>query len=158
AYGMAGAFTGLAPKLTTALTSASQVMSRLVPGYRMPSTGELPRLVGGDLDGWSPFSARWTDRGVPLEVRQGYGDETPRIVKGNAPSLDLMVRHAVEHELAVNLRDVVLRRCALAATGPPAKAIVAAAADEMAAHIGWDDTEKRRQVESLARGLEGPER
>lgn len=155
AHGMAGAFTLLAPKLTTALSSASQVMSRLVPGYRMPSTGELPRLVGGDIDDWSQFSSRWVARGVPQDVVQGYGDETPRIVKGNAPSLNLMVRHAVEHELAVNLPDVVLRRCALAATGPPAKAIVAAAADEMAARLGWDDTERRRQVECLARCFEG---
>jgi len=156
AHGMAGAFTVLAPKLTTALTSASQVMSRLVPGYRMPSTGELPRLVGGDIDNWAQFSDHWTARGVPLEVIQGYGDETARIVKGNAPSLGLMVRHAVEHELATNLPDVVLRRCVLAATGPPARTTVAAAAEEMAACLGWDDTERRRQVDSLARGFQGP--
>lgn len=56
------------------------------------------------------------------------------------------VVHAVRHEAAVRLGDLVFRRTDLAAAGLPAPGALDAAAAAMGAELGWDEERRRREV------------
>jgi len=59
-----------------------------------------------------------------------------------------VLAHAIRHEMALTLGDVVLRRTNLGSAGHPGDAVVDAAASVMARLQGWDDA--RRADESAA--------
>ena len=73
----------------------------------------------------------------------------------NPESLACRVRTAVREEMAVTLADLVTRRMTLAETGglkgPAGQVRLAAAAQQMAAELGWDSDRKRREISDVMR-------
>jgi glycerol-3-phosphate dehydrogenase len=63
---------------------------------------------------------------------------------------DTMVQvvHAVEAEMALTLEDVVMRRTSLGQFGPPRN--LAKVADRMGAMLGWDESRRWREMESVS--------
>lgn len=57
------------------------------------------------------------------------------------------VRHAIRHEMAQKLEDVVFRRTALAAVGHPGDDRIASCARVMARELDWQESRTRREVE-----------
>jgi glycerol-3-phosphate dehydrogenase len=52
--------------------------------------------------------------------------------------------------MALTLEDVVMRRTALGQFGPPRANAVEKVAAAMAAHLGWNEDKKKREIDSLA--------
>jgi len=66
----------------------------------------------------------------------------------NEPAISDPIAHAIAHEMAQTLTDVVVRRTGLGAAGYPGNEVVAKTADQMQQMCGW--TEQRRQMEIAA--------
>lgn len=56
-------------------------------------------------------------------------------------------RHAVREEMAQHLEDVIFRRTELGTAGHPGDEILAVCADIMAEELGWDETQKQREID-----------
>jgi glycerol-3-phosphate dehydrogenase len=56
------------------------------------------------------------------------------------------IAYAVEHGAAVRLADAVLRRTPLGGTGHPGDAALNAAADLLAARLGWSASERASEI------------
>ena len=56
------------------------------------------------------------------------------------------VVHAVRHECAASLGDVLLRRTGAGAAGHPGAPAVAAAADMLTRELGWDAARVAREI------------
>ena len=61
------------------------------------------------------------------------------------------VLHAVRHELALTLEDIVIRRTALGAAGHPGEAVVRACAAIAAGPLGWSADRVEDEVSGVAR-------
>jgi glycerol-3-phosphate dehydrogenase len=64
------------------------------------------------------------------------------------------IRHAIEHEMAVKLEDVVMRRTELAAGSHPGRRALEVAARRMAQHLHWSDNRMREELTATERTLE----
>lgn len=76
----------------------------------------------------------------------------PRLIEPIAegfPHIGAEVVHAVRHEMAVRLEDVLFRRTALAAMGGATPAAIRRAAGIMAAELGWDAGATERQIAAV---------
>ena len=100
------------------------------------------------------------EKAVDLAVRR-LGRTAPRCRTATTPlsgalplqgSVAEQARVAVREEMAVHLTDVVLRRTALGAAGPPASEELEAAASAMAAALGWDERKARAEREAVGGG------
>jgi glycerol-3-phosphate dehydrogenase len=60
----------------------------------------------------------------------------------------IQVVHAVRTEMALTLEDVVMRRTSLGQFGPPHN--LAKVADQMGAMLGWDESRRWREMESVS--------
>jgi glycerol-3-phosphate dehydrogenase len=67
------------------------------------------------------------------------------------PAVRAEVRHAIRHEMAQTLTDVVVRRTRLGVAGHPGNAAAAAAAELMRVELGWDEARVRDELEGLRR-------
>jgi len=63
------------------------------------------------------------------------------------------IRHAIEHEMAVKLEDVVMRRTELGAGSHPGRRALEATAAEMAQHLQWSDSRVREELTAMERTL-----
>jgi glycerol-3-phosphate dehydrogenase len=59
------------------------------------------------------------------------------------------VTHAICHEMAHTLTDVVVRRMGLGAAGDPGDTIANQVASRMQAALGWSQERKQREIEAL---------
>ena len=66
------------------------------------------------------------------------------------PTIRAMVRHAVRHEMALRLSDVVFRRSGLGTIGHPGEPALRAAAAIMAEELGWDPGRIERELAACA--------
>ena len=84
---------------------------------------------------------------LPLALRGArLTDLAPLGPSGDTPA---QVRFALEHEMALTLEDVVMRRTAIGQFGRPAPGILEKVAASMAAHLGWSAQETQRQIAGL---------
>jgi glycerol-3-phosphate dehydrogenase len=142
-----------------------------IGGLHPPSTTTRVPLLGAD-----GFTARWNQRhllarraGVQVVVLehllQRYGSgvdvliaeiqrrpELARPLPGAEDYLAVEVWFAVVHEGATRLRDVLARRTRIAMeTWDGGAEAAAGVAELMAAELGWDDTERSRQISHYLR-------
>ncbi|MFN9541686.1 MAG: glycerol-3-phosphate dehydrogenase C-terminal domain-containing protein, partial [Alphaproteobacteria bacterium] len=73
-----------------------------------------------------------------------------RTVSQRLPDIAAQVVHAVRSEMACTLDDVVFRRTGLGTLGPPEPAALSDIAGLMARELGWSESEKQRQIDSIA--------
>lgn len=68
---------------------------------------------------------------------------------GATPVLCAEVVHAVRHEMAIKLEDVVFRRTGLGSTGFPGAEALRVCADLMGRELGWDAARMRRELNEV---------
>jgi len=133
-------------KYTTALSTAEQAIRCIRPGYRLPPIPDLPRLVGGEIPDWNAFLAERTESGWPDDTIRDYGTEIDALGSSPGRLLENQVEHAVRHELALRLSDVVLRRTSLASCGRTDDQTLSSAARLMGTHLGWSDATRESEL------------
>lgn len=166
--GVSGLLTLLCVKYTTACRLAARAAEFAVQsvgrGHSRAASGDLP-LPGGDIPDLDRFlsEAAGSDReGVGADgVRHlglnygtkshdviGLGREADglRPVCPDSPVLGAEVIHAVRHEMAQTLSDVVFRRTDLASTGIGSPEGLQACARLMARECKWDQPRLDREV------------
>jgi glycerol-3-phosphate dehydrogenase len=118
-----------------------------------PPTERLP-LPGGDIEDFAAFEAE-ARRALPQDIAtsslqsllRNHGTEYRAVLRehGNSTvinvpgtrTLTAEIRYAVNHEMAVHLDDVVMRRTDLAAGSHPGRAALLATAAEMGRQLAW---------------------
>ena len=103
------------------------------------------------------------DRDVVEHLASWYGTEAPDVLRYSAkarlvdrvaatlPVISGEIAYAVEHQAAIHLSDVVLRRTPLGSAGHPGRAALTSAAEIMGGTLGWTP---ERAAEEIA-GVEG---
>ena len=173
--GVEGLITVIGAKYTTARNLARQAIDlafRKLGTVRPPRarTAETP-VHGGRIERFSDFlgEAIGKDRAahrlgeeIVRELVMCYGTEYPAVlqhadkdpgagarVAASRPTIRAMVRHAVLHEMALRLDDVVFRRTGLGTIGDPGEDGLRAAAAIMAEELGWDAARVERELERV---------
>ncbi|MBX3058681.1 MAG: glycerol-3-phosphate dehydrogenase/oxidase [Anaerolineae bacterium] len=80
-----------------------------------------------------------------------YLTENPALgepVTADSPVIKAEIIHAIRHDMAQTLSDVVMRRTALGAAGLPDAATLHTCARLMAAELGWNETHYRQEIET----------
>jgi len=126
-----------------------------LPGGR---GGPLPRLAADAASEASRLGVTLTPA-VTERLARSHGSLFPEVLSIVREREDLgrplcdgvdhlggEVLHAVRHEWAVKLSDVLMRRTGLGSAGNPGRAAVEAAARLMAAELGWDASQIAREV------------
>ena len=67
------------------------------------------------------------------------------------------VVYALQQEMAQTLEDIILRRTGIGSLGGPGDEVLDSIADIAAAQLGWDETRKAREAESIREALRLPE-
>ena len=134
-----------------------------------PPTDRLP-LPGGEIEDFAAFEAE-AGRALPPEIDQhslhgllrNHGTEYRAVLRehGNSTvtnvpdtrTLTAEIRYAVNHEMAVHLDDVVMRRTDLAAGSHPGRAALLATAAEMGRQLAWSAERLHRELAAVERNL-----
>lgn len=85
------------------------------------------------------------------DERQGEREELLRRLSPGTNVIGAQVVHAVRHEMALHLEDVVFRRTGLGTLGHPGVPAIAQAAELMRRELGWDETELAREIAGTVR-------
>jgi len=161
-----GVFSALGGKWTTsralAQTITDAVAKKLGKKARACATATTP-LPGGRFDRFDEmvrgYQKTWPGISTVRNMAHMLGARLPAALKG-ARLTDLValdksgdtlaqVRLALEEEMVLTLEDMVMRRTALGQFGPPKPSAIRKVADVMAAHLGWNDDKKAREIDSL---------
>ena len=175
--GAAGAITVVAVKYTTARGVAERV-GHLVGkrlGRRLPSSrtalAPLPGAGIADHEALAIETARDLRVDVPLPTLRhlirlyaGGAADVIRImcerddlrapVGGGVDTIGAEVVHAIRHEMACRLSDIVIRRTGLGSAGPPSADAIASCGRIAAAELGWDDARVSEEVALTGRVYE----
>ena len=172
--GTAGAVTIVGAKYTTARATAERTVDGLARelGIRIrasrTSLTPLPGAGLADHEGMALDAARRLGVALPPAVlahlARLYGEHAVDVVRlaaerpdgarpigAHGATIGAEVLHAIRHEHACRLADIVLRRTAAGAAGHPGADAVAAAADLAAAELGWDEHRRAEEVAALER-------
>jgi glycerol-3-phosphate dehydrogenase len=148
-------------KWTTARHLAEQTVDlalrRLGRPHRPSRTAELP-LPGGRASRFLSLVSRLEAQCPMLSsesvafLARSYGSLAPEVLALGRPDARLLeplarglpqigaqVAYAIDHEMALSLEDVVLRRIGLGTLGFPGEAALARCAGLMAARLGWSE-------------------
>ena len=67
------------------------------------------------------------------------------------PTFKAEVAHVIQHEMAVRLTDIILRRTTCGSAGHPGGDVIRAAASIAAGELGWDQERTAEEIESVER-------
>jgi glycerol-3-phosphate dehydrogenase len=156
-------FTAAREAAETAVDNVFAVLGRKAHGTT--ATTPLPHAGIADVEGLLSETLRSLDAPLaPDEFRHltaWYGTEAPSVASFGAarglltrlgaetPVLAAEIAYAVEHAFACKLSDVVLRRTMLGSAGRPSDAVLASAADTMAAAAHWTPTHRATELRDL---------
>jgi glycerol-3-phosphate dehydrogenase len=166
--GIGGLVTLIGIRYTTARGDSARALDLLLE--QMPkSPGRAPTeftpLAGGDIADFTAFEAtarREAAHAVPSRTLEAwlrnYGTEYRSLAQraelpgqaepiGDSATVRAELTHAVEHEMAVHLEDVILRRTNLGSGSHPGSSAVAQAAAVMQPLLGWSESRRREEVE-----------
>jgi glycerol-3-phosphate dehydrogenase len=170
AHGVTGLVSLVGIRFTTARADAARALDLLLRQLprapRAIDTARLP-LTGGDIEDFAAFEAQallTRPPGVGADslraLLRNHGTRYAQVLRGREPqvapgttTLLAEIHHAVEHEMAVKLEDVVMRRSELAAGSHPGRRALEAAAMEMARHLRWSDSRMRDELSATERTL-----
>jgi glycerol-3-phosphate dehydrogenase len=85
------------------------------------------------------------------DERQGDREELLRRLAPETNVIGAQVVHAVRHEMALHLADVVFRRTGLGTLGHPGVPAITQAAELMRRELGWDETQYAREIAETVR-------
>jgi glycerol-3-phosphate dehydrogenase len=148
ADGIAGAVSVVGVKYTTArAVSARAVRIVMEKLGRTPTALDLPILA---VDDGTRLGARYGEAARDVAA---LASSEPYLAGPVAAGFDVTraeVVHAVRHEMALTLEDVVLRRTAMGAAGHPGPEAVEACAGLVARELGWSAERVRDEVRAVA--------
>lgn len=173
--GYPGVVTVAGVKYTTARGVAETVVDLLAASLGRPiaasTTAETP-VYGGALDGVEAHLAREAalrpevDRSVLARLVSHHGDRAGALLEAfrdepasfhpiaaGAAATRAEILHAVRSEMALSLRDVVMRRTDLGTAGHPGDEALAAAAVVMAAELGWSPERTEAEIAETRRAF-----
>jgi len=175
AHGIAGLVSLVGIRFTTARADAARALELLLRQLPRPprgaDTAQLP-IAGGDIADFTAFEAQAL-RNKPAEVNEAslrallrnHGTRYAQVLRAREPhddagaligettTLRAEIRHAIEHEMAMKLEDVVMRRTELGAGSHPGRRALEATAMEMAQHLQWTDSRTREELTAMERTL-----
>ena len=170
--GVEGLVTVAGTKYTTARGVAEQITNRLLAKLQHPAvpcrTDATPLPGGGLRDvGLTIADARREhDRGLPtdtiphliaaygsryrdvLDLAEGHPEWRTRIAE-QSPVIGAELVWAVRKEMAITLRDAVIRRTPLGALGYPGDAATERAARMVGAELRWSETRLREEIDAV---------
>jgi glycerol-3-phosphate dehydrogenase len=175
AHGVSGLVSLVGIRFTTARADAARALEMLLRQLprapRSADTARLP-LAGGEIEDFGAFEAqalRTRPAGVEVAsmrtLLRNHGARYAQVLRTqdrhevvgacipDTTTLLAEVRHAMEHEMAMKLEDVVMRRTELAAGSHPGRRALEAAAMEMAQHLRWSDGRMREELSATERTL-----
>jgi glycerol-3-phosphate dehydrogenase len=176
AEGAEGLFSVIGVKYTTARDVAEKAISlvaRKLARRLSPARSAKVPVCGGAIESFDAFLAdALAERRQDLseaaicQLVRNHGSEyrgvldlaqdRPELmnpVSGASPVLKAQIVHAVRHEMAQTLDDVVFRRTELATAGHPGRASLLTTARLMAEELGWDADGIDREVKATERLL-----
>jgi glycerol-3-phosphate dehydrogenase len=174
AEGAPGAVTVVGVKYVTARGVAERTIDAVGRHLRIrlprsrTASAVLPGAGIADHEGVAIETARALRLDVPLEtltrLAGRFSDAAGTIVRLMAeraewrepvsaavPTLGAEVVHAVRHEMAVRLSDIVLRRTGLGAAGHPGVGAIVGCARVAAGELGWSADRQREEVADVER-------
>jgi glycerol-3-phosphate dehydrogenase len=134
-----------------------------------PPTERLP-LPGGEFENFAAFEAD-AARELPSDIAmsslrsllRNHGTEYRAVLRehdhstvtnvSGSRTLTAEIRYAVNHEMAVHLDDVVMRRTDLAAGSHPGRAALLASAAEMGRQLAWSGERLHQELAAVERNL-----
>ena len=167
AHGVGGLVSLVGIRFTTARADARRALDLLLrqwpQGPKIGGTHDrslCTPLPGGEIEDFNGFrneAARSTGITIPKESLEGllrnFGTQYRAVLAAGeskvAPGTDTLlaeVDHAVNHEFAARLDDVVMRRTNLAAGRHPGSAALQTVADRMAKVLGWSSTKTAEEL------------
>ena len=172
AEGAAGAFTVIGVKYTTARAVAERTVSAIAKqlGKRLPASRTasttLPGAAIADHEALAIETGRDLHLDVPLPVIRHliakYGEAAAGIIRmtherpelqpslaPDTPTLAAEVVHAIRHEQAVHLTDIVIRRTGLGSMDAPGEEAVRAASQLAASELGWNGERIASEIQAV---------
>ena len=165
---MDGLFSALGGKYTTSRDLAQKITDALVRKLdrKAPpcATAKVP-LPGGRFERFDGmlrgYQKTWPGLSAMRHLAHMLGARLPQALKG-ARIADLMplnqsgdtqaqIAFALKEEMALTLEDVLMRRTGLGQFGKPAREVLEKTANQMAAHLGWNDSKRTDEIASLER-------
>lgn len=107
-----------------------------------------PEIVANLVDF---YGSRIGDVLATADERQGEREELLRRLAPETSVIGAQVVHAVRHEMALHLEDVVFRRTGLGTLGHPGVPAITQAAELMRRELGWDETQHAREIAETVR-------
>jgi glycerol-3-phosphate dehydrogenase len=167
--GVPGAFTIIGVKYTTARAVAERAVSTIAKhlGKRLPSSRTasttLPGAAIADHEALAIETGRDLGMDVPLPTIRHliakYGEAAAQIIRltherpelqrplaPDVPTLAAEVVHVIQHEHAMRLTDIVIRRTALGSMEPPGDEALRSAAAVAGAELGWDQQKAAAEI------------
>ena len=176
-----GLLVSIGGKFTTARADAAfivdRVMKRLgktVKGKPPTENRPFPFSPGANFQSWRSAAARegmriGLDEETALNCAQRYGtalNEIHRLIrkapalagrlKDNLPFCRAEVVHGAAREMAVHLEDLLRRRLPLMLISQPDRTVLEAAAALAAPVLGWDEGQRRKEIDSALAYWESP--
>lgn len=159
-------------KYTTARRAAQEAVDLVVAKLGLPprpSRSDITPLQGGNIPSFDALVDEAQARGGPYldkpaaqNLAHNYGSHYTRIldiirenpslgdrVTQSLPVLKAEIVHAVRHEMAVKLADVVHRRTELGGFRHPGPAAIETCANVMAAEANWDRVRRDSEIEEV---------
>jgi glycerol-3-phosphate dehydrogenase len=175
AHGVSGLVSLVGIRFTTARADAARALELLLRQHprapRRANTARLP-LAGGEIEDFAAFEAQalrakpeGMDAASMRALLRNHGTRYAQVLRSHnqheavgacipdTTTLFAEIRHAIEHEMAVKLEDVVMRRTELAAGSHPGRRALEAAAMDMAQHLRWSDSRMREELAATERTL-----
>jgi glycerol-3-phosphate dehydrogenase len=171
-HGATGAYSVLGPKYTTVRRVAERTVDAVGGriGARLKPSRTAGRVLPGagiaDHEALAIETAREVHLDVPLatlrHLSERYAEHAAAIVRvmkereawmapvaPDCPTTGAEVVHAVRHEMAIRLSDIVIRRSGLGAAGHPGHDAVLACARIAAEAHGWDQAKMQEEIQDI---------
>lgn len=169
--GLAGIITAIGGKWTTARALAEQVVDLIIVKLGAPAkpcqSDSVP-VFGGDTGIFTEFLQQVRDRYASLEpdivehLAANYGSRMSNVIRlaeenpalysrldPSLPNIAAEIVHAVRHEMALTLEDILLRRTGIGACGQPSAAVLDQVANLMMGELELSEEEKLVQRERV---------
>ena len=173
--GIQGFITVIGGKYTTSRNLAQQLVDltfKKLEKDPMPCLTHTTPLYGGDMSRFASFVDRAKKRrpadlsnDVIENLCRNYGTRYLDVIAcGKKKHLEPICKHmpdimaqtlyAVQHEMAVNLNDVLFRRTGLCTLGNPGTNVIEKVADGMAQELKWKRARKNVEIEKALQEFE----
>lgn len=134
---------------------ASRTAERVLPGAGIADHEALAIETGREVQLDVPLptlrdlTARYAEAAAVMVRMMKERKDWMEPVAAGCPTTGVEVVHAVRHEMAVRLSDIVIRRSGLGAAGHPGREAVAACAAIAATELGWDQNKSQEEIRNV---------